>query len=259
MRIISLVEGLRPLSDSEGRAGGGSALGGGPLPRADREVDGDAQLAGGVLARSSSDRADARLGSSALSRSHILRFVHLLTTVMVDQIRTATLQGISDASSFWAEYDWAPGSMAATAGYPADELPTDCAVSSAPQGIKPRASTRWGSDVFTPSPPPLLLVKLQIVAAQETSREIGRGCFPLQSDGIVPLPRPSNSVQTAAVDTPAPASRLSAKEDAVQPVNPGFVLEPSLEVLRRTLVEATFDNMLASTSNIDDISVKVCT
>jgi hypothetical protein len=106
-----------------------------------------------------------------LSQAAVMRFIKMVSLLMADQLRTAALASITLFVDFWRQYDFAPASEDALAGYPrpagaagaGDEPGGDgagganawFASSHAPWGS-------WGGDLHAAAPPPLLLLSLQV-------------------------------------------------------------------------------------------------
>ncbi|KAG1667278.1 hypothetical protein FOA52_012567 [Chlamydomonas sp. UWO 241] len=153
MRVLAVLENLLPaLGDISPRAPG----------------DGTPRASGDVTPRVTADEAGAP--GPAMSRVQVVRFVKMLSLVMGDQLRTAVLSSIREYVEFWRRYDFADWHEAARAGLSDAQsgLPT-APVGSTAEPASANAEWRgshgapkWGADLFSTVPPPLLQVQIAV-------------------------------------------------------------------------------------------------
>ncbi|GLI63290.1 hypothetical protein VaNZ11_006196 [Volvox africanus] len=113
-----------------------------------------------------------------LSQAAVMRFIKMVSLMMADQLRTAVLSSIKACCVFWQQYDIQPGDEHAVAGYPYNNgQPLGLIGANGSGGgagnkavsanawfrsTHPELS-KWGEDLHTAWPPPLLLLALQVV------------------------------------------------------------------------------------------------
>lgn len=119
-----------------------------------------------------------------LSQAAVMRFIKMVSLMMADQLRTSVLSSINACCKFWQQYDITPGDEHAVAGYPYNNgalvsgrfgsgrtsgivaLNGNSAPATESANVWFRSThpelSKWGEDLHTAWPPPLLLVALQV-------------------------------------------------------------------------------------------------